>query len=50
MQTLEGAVSASNTADQPHAIKPTTVAWKHRLHAGETTVTFPAHTFTVIRL
>ncbi len=48
--TLEGSLDAHNTADNTEAIRPTSVEWKHGLEGGETTVTFPAHSFTVIRL
>ena len=48
--TLEGVLDARNTASTPEAIKPAATEWKHGLEVGETTVTFPAHSFTVIRL
>jgi alpha-L-arabinofuranosidase len=48
--TLEGALDACNTAGMPEAIKPVATKWKHGLKNGETTVTFPARSFTVIRL
>ncbi len=48
--TLEGALDANNTANAPDAIKPASKQWKHGLKDGETTVTFPAYSFTVIRL
>ncbi|MEJ0089645.1 MAG: alpha-L-arabinofuranosidase C-terminal domain-containing protein [Limisphaerales bacterium] len=47
--TLEGSLDASNTANMPEAIKPVASGWKHGLKDGETTMTFPVHSFTVIR-
>jgi hypothetical protein len=49
VQTLSGALDARNTAANPDSIKPTIVQWKHGLEHGETTVTFAAHSFTIIR-
>ena len=46
--TLEGSLDACNTASTPEAIKPTTREWKPGLPNGGMTVTFPAHSFTVI--
>jgi hypothetical protein len=48
--TLAGPLAAQNTAAATGAIKPTATVWKHGLENGETTVTFPAHSFTVIQL
>lgn len=48
--TLEGPLDAYNTASAPEAIKPVETEWQHGLETGETAVTFPAHSFTVIRL
>ncbi|MEI9865646.1 MAG: family 16 glycoside hydrolase [Limisphaerales bacterium] len=48
--TLEGSLDASNTASSSEAIKPVASEWKHGMKGGETTMTFPAHSFTVIRL
>ncbi len=48
--TLEGPLTARNTADTPETIKPVTTEWEHGLEDGSTTYTFPAHSFTVIRL
>jgi len=48
--TLAGALDAHNTARATEAIKVVATEWKHGLKNGETTVTFPAHSFTVIRL
>ncbi|MGA2247290.1 MAG: family 16 glycoside hydrolase, partial [Verrucomicrobiota bacterium] len=50
VMTLEGALDAHNTASATEAIKPAATEWKHGLENGETTVTFPAHSFTVIQL
>jgi alpha-L-arabinofuranosidase len=48
--TLEGALEAHNTASTPKAIKPVSTKWRHGLKNGESTVTFPAYSFTVIQL
>jgi len=48
--TLQGSLNAQNSAMAPGAIKPVATEWKHGLENGKTTVTFPAHSFTVIRL
>jgi len=48
--TLAGALAAQNTATTPAAILPEATQWKHGLKNGETRVTFPARSFTVIRL
>jgi Alpha-L-arabinofuranosidase C-terminal domain len=48
--TLEGSLDAHNTADNTEAIKPVKTEWKRGLEDSETIVTFPAHSFTVIRL
>ncbi|MGH7969507.1 MAG: alpha-L-arabinofuranosidase C-terminal domain-containing protein, partial [Limisphaerales bacterium] len=50
VQTLAGGLDARNTAEQPDSLKPTVSEWKHGLEDGETTVTFPPRSFTVIRL
>ena len=47
--TLQGELNARNTVGNPQAIKPTTTEWKHDLQNGETSVTFPRYSFTVIR-
>jgi alpha-L-arabinofuranosidase len=49
MTRLEGELNARNTPGNPHAIKPTTTEWKHGLQRGETSVTCPRYSFTVIR-
>jgi len=48
--TLEAALDDHNTANEPEKIKPVVSDWQHRLPAGVATLTFPAHSFTVIRL
>lgn len=48
--TLEAPLDARNTASMSGAIKPVLTEWKHCLENGATTVTFPARSFTVIRL
>jgi hypothetical protein len=48
--TLAGALDAYNPATAPESIKPLATDWKHGLENGQTTVTFPAHSVTVIRL
>ncbi len=47
--TLSGPLDAANTARSPERIKPVDSEWKHGLEDGETTVTLPAHSFTLIR-
>ncbi len=48
--TLAGPLAAVNAANNPEAIQPAVVELKHRLENGETAVTLPPHSFTVIRL
>ena len=49
--TLEGSSDARNTANAPDKIKPVISDWKHQgLNDGRSTLTFPAHSFSVIRL
>jgi hypothetical protein len=47
--TLEGSLEASNTAGTPEAIRPVASEWQPNLKDGETTVTLPGYSFTVIR-
>lgn len=47
--TLQGALTACNTADASDAIQPVTSQWEHGLEKGSTTFTFPAYSFTIIR-
>jgi len=49
VETLAGESGAQNTAGKPESIRPTSLDWKHGLEDGETSFTFPAHSFTVIR-
>jgi Domain of Unknown Function (DUF1080)/Alpha-L-arabinofuranosidase C-terminal domain len=48
--TLESTLDARNTANMPGKIKPVVSGWKHGLTDGAATVTFPAHSFSVIWL
>jgi Domain of Unknown Function (DUF1080)/Alpha-L-arabinofuranosidase C-terminal domain len=50
VETLAGPLNAQNGGANPHAVEPTVVNWKHGLNDGETRVTFPAHSFTIITL
>jgi hypothetical protein len=50
VEELAGALAARNTAAQPTRIAPRQVEWKHGTKDGAATYTFPAHSFTVIRL
>ncbi len=47
--TLVGQLDAQNTADTPESVKPATAQWTHELINGQTTLTTPAHSVTVIR-
>jgi hypothetical protein len=47
---LKGPLDEQNTAMAIGGIKPVAIEWKHGLENGKTMVTFPAHSFTVIRL
>jgi alpha-L-arabinofuranosidase len=48
--TLEGALDDHNTANAPKKIQPAVSVWQPRPAAGAATLTFPAHSFSVIRL
>jgi alpha-L-arabinofuranosidase len=48
--TLEGPLDANNPADNPEAIKPLKTEWKGGSLEGGPAITFPARSFTVIRL
>ena len=48
--TLAGPLDAANTAENPGYISPVATEWPHGLEDGETTLTLPAYSFTVIRL
>ena len=50
MLALEGPLDAQNTATATKAITPAATEWEPGLVNGETTVTFPAYSFTVIQL
>jgi len=49
VQTLSGSLDARNSAAIPDSIKATSVDWKRGLEHGETTVTFPPRSFTIVR-
>jgi alpha-L-arabinofuranosidase len=48
--TLAGSLGMEYSATAPAAIKPTVTEWQHGLKHGKTTVTLPAHSFTVSQL
>jgi hypothetical protein len=50
MLTLNGPLDATNSSSASEAIKPTASKWKRDLKDGATGMTFPGHSFTVIRL
>ena len=47
--TLVGPLDSGNTAVAPEAIKPLATEWRHGLKDGGTMVTFPGHSFSVIK-
>ncbi|HEY3914262.1 MAG TPA: alpha-L-arabinofuranosidase C-terminal domain-containing protein, partial [Verrucomicrobiae bacterium] len=49
MLTLAGPLDSVNTATNSESIKPIVTGWKHGLKNGQTSVTLPAYSFTVIR-
>jgi alpha-L-arabinofuranosidase len=49
-ETLAGPLDAVNTADEPRRIAPTVAAWNPESPDGWTNYTFPAHSFTILRL
>jgi alpha-L-arabinofuranosidase len=49
-ETLAGPPNAVNTADQPSRLAPVRAVWSPELSDGSTLYTFPAHSFTVLRL
>jgi len=49
VQTLAALLDEHNTAEQPYRVKPVVAEWQHGIKDGQTTVTIPAHAFTVIR-
>lgn len=48
--TLEGALDDHNPANESGKIQPVVSSWKHRLADGQTMVTFPAYSFSIITL
>jgi hypothetical protein len=50
MWMLEGSLDASNPADNPEAIRPVETEWHGGCKGGGAVVTFPARSFTVLRL
>jgi hypothetical protein len=50
VQTLAGPLDARNTAENPELIEPSSIEWRHGLQDGRASYTFPADSFTVIRL
>jgi hypothetical protein len=49
VMTLSGPLDAANTANSPERIQQKDTEWAHGLEDGESTVTVPAHSFTIIR-
>jgi hypothetical protein len=47
---LSGRLDDVNTAAQPRRVAPRDKEWRHGLAEGEGRYTFPAHSFTVLRL
>ena len=47
---LSGELAAVNTAAEPNRVRPRHKEWRHGLADGATRYTFPAHSFTVLRL
>lgn len=47
--TLAAPLEARNTAAAPAAIKPVTTRWQPDLKNGQTSVVFPANSFTILR-
>ncbi|HVX11100.1 MAG TPA: alpha-L-arabinofuranosidase C-terminal domain-containing protein [Pirellulales bacterium] len=50
VQELVGELDAVNTPSEPERIRPSVKAWPHGLAAGPQTYTFPAMSFTILRL
>ncbi len=50
VEVLAGLPNAKNTAEATEVIKPISSIWKHGLSAGITTSSFPAHSFSLIKL
>jgi hypothetical protein len=49
VEELAGPPDSVNTAAEPRRIHPTTRTWSHDLRRGPTPITFPPHSFTVLR-
>ncbi|MBO0698424.1 MAG: DUF1080 domain-containing protein [Zavarzinella sp.] len=47
---LAGDLTAVNTAAEPRRVAPVERPWRHRFRDGAAEYTFPAHSFTIIRL
>jgi alpha-L-arabinofuranosidase len=47
---IRGDLDGENTPEEPEKIAPTQRKWRHALEDGETTYTFPPHSFTILRL
>jgi alpha-L-arabinofuranosidase len=47
---ISGQLGDDNTADHPQRIAPDTRTWKPEWKMGRTTYTFPAYSFTILRL
>jgi alpha-L-arabinofuranosidase len=47
---LSGKLEAENSAAEPRRVKPQEREWRHGLSEGAARTTFPAHSFTVLRL
>jgi alpha-L-arabinofuranosidase len=47
---LSGKLDDVNTAAQPRRVAPRAREWRHGLTDGAARYTFPAHSFTVLRL
>jgi hypothetical protein len=47
---LSGKLAEVNTATQPRQVVPRNKEWRHDLAEGAARYTFPAHSFTVLRL
>ena len=50
IEQLAGSLDAFNTAQEPDLIKPVVIPWRHGFEQGDAHYSFPAHSFTVIRI
>jgi alpha-L-arabinofuranosidase len=50
IEQLAGSLDAVNTAQEPDLIKPVVIPWRHGFEQGDAHYSFPAHSFTVIRI